>query len=121
MEIVILGRLTKTRPELKKIVEKMGGKIVTKMHSNTAVVVSSQNMFDAMGEKMEEAKQLGIQVVLEDFFEAVEQGAMAVEYIAKSCISDWGSDVSFLIRFVLLMCSIYFVRFSRLLESIRTT
>lgn len=93
MEIVILGRLSRGRPELKKVVEGMGGKIVTQMHANTAVVVTTQNIFDKMGEKIMEAQSLGIQVLLEDFFTAVEGGAKAVDYISKFCISDWGSDV----------------------------
>lgn len=93
MEIVILGRLSRTRPELKKVVEQLGGKISTKLQGNTAVVVATQSIFEAMGEKILEAKSLGIQVVLEEFFTAVETGTKAVDYITKSSICDWGSDV----------------------------
>lgn len=94
MEIVILGRISRSRPELKKVVEAMGGKIVTKMHANTAVVVTTQSIYDKMGEKIVEAKELGIQVVLEEFFSEIEAGAKPVDYISKNSISDWGSDVS---------------------------
>lgn len=94
MEIVVLGKISRSRKELKTIAESMGGKIVTKMHANTAVVVTSQSMFDKMGPKIVEAKNLGIQVVLEEFFDAVVGGEKAVDYISKANISDWGSDVS---------------------------
>lgn len=99
MDIVILGRMSRARPELKQVVERMGGKISTKIHANTAVVVATQSIFEKMGEKVLEAQNLGIQVVIEEFFSAVESGTKAVEYISKCKISDWGSDVSSMILY----------------------
>lgn len=92
MEIVILGNLSFTRSVAKPLIEKMGGKLVTKIHEKTAVIISNEKEIEKMNQKMELAKSLGIQVVPEQFLEEIKDGG-AIDYITKCSISDWGSDV----------------------------
>lgn len=93
MEIVRLGNLALNYSDMKSTIEKMGGRLVTQIHDKTAVIISNQEEIDKMNEKMQLAKNCGIQVVPESFLEEVQDGG-AVEYIAKYSISGWGSDVS---------------------------
>lgn len=100
MEVVVVGTLSKSREELKPIIEKMGGKLVTKIHPNTAVVLSTQNEVDKMNKRMQEVQRNDIQVCAEDFLDNIKNGG-TLDYIAKNSICDWGSDVS---QFVCDLC-----------------
>ncbi len=93
MEVVIIGTLSQTRDKLKPIIEKMGGKLVTKLHPKTAVVLSTQAEVDKMNKRMQEVQKNDIQVCTEDFLDNIKDGG-TLDYIAKNSICDWGSDVS---------------------------
>lgn len=92
MEIVILGNLSYTRSVAKPLIEKLGGKLVTKIHERTAVVISNEKEVEKMNARMQLAKSFDIQVVTEQFLEKIKDGG-AIDYISKYNISDWGSDV----------------------------
>lgn len=92
MEIVILGNLSVSHSVMEPIIKKMGGQLVSHIHCKTAAIISTEEEIAKMDERMQLAKNLGIQVVPEKFLEEVQDGG-AVEYIAKYSISDWGSDV----------------------------
>lgn len=94
MEVVVIGTLSKTRDQLKPIIEKMGGKLVTKIHPKTSVVLSTVTEVEKMNKRMTEVKDNNIQVCTENFLEDIKQGG-TLEYIAKNSICDWGSDVCF--------------------------
>ncbi|KAJ6648922.1 Poly [ADP-ribose] polymerase, partial [Pseudolycoriella hygida] len=91
MEVVVIGTLSKTRDELKPIIEKMGGKLVTKIHPKTAVVLSTEAQVEKMSKRMQEVKKNDIQVCTENFLDDIKEGG-TLEYIAKNSICDWGSD-----------------------------
>lgn len=93
-EIVILGRLSRNRAELKPIIEKLGGKITTTLHEKTAVVISNDREVERMNEKMLKAKEFGIQVVHEEFLDFIKENGGAIDYVNKNNICDWGSDVN---------------------------
>lgn len=95
MEVVVIGTLSRTRDKLKTIIEKMGGKLVTKIHPKTAVILSTENEVEKMNKRMLEAKSNDIQVCTEDFLTNIKEGG-TLEYIAKNSICEWGSDVSFI-------------------------
>lgn len=117
MEIVILGRLSVSHSDMRPIIEKMGGQLVTHIHNKTAVIISNEKEIEKMDERMQLAKNLGIQVVPETFLEEVRDGG-AVEYIAKYSISDWGSDVvEVYILFVLLREIISLQPFKRISQN----
>ncbi|XP_037038851.1 poly [ADP-ribose] polymerase-like [Bradysia coprophila] len=91
MEVVVIGTLSKSRDKLKPIIEKMGGKLVTKLHPQTAVVLSTQAEVDKMSKRMQEVQRNNIQVCTENFLDDIKGGG-TLEYIAKNSICDWGSD-----------------------------
>lgn len=94
MEVVVIGTLSKSRDELKPIIEKMGGKLVTKLHPKTAVVLSTQAEVDKMNKRMQEVQRNNIQVCTESFLDDIKGGG-TLDYIGKNSICDWGSDVGF--------------------------
>lgn len=95
MEVVVIGTLSKTRDQLKPIIEKMGGKLLTKIHPKTSVVLSTEAEVEKMNKRMVEVKTNDIQVCTENFLDDIKAGG-TLEYIAKNSICDWGSDVSFI-------------------------
>lgn len=93
LEFVIIGETEKPKDDIKKTIQKMGGKLGTKVHEKLAAVISSQSGVERMGSRMQQAKDFGIQVVTDQFLEAVKNGG-AISYITSKSICDWGTDVS---------------------------
>ncbi|XP_076649690.1 poly-(ADP-ribose) polymerase [Halictus rubicundus] len=95
MQFFIIGRTKKDKNDLKKEIVHLGGEITSKLHENVAAVISTQKEIDKMSAKMEEAENLNIQVITEDFVdEAKEYTKPAISLIKKKTISSWGGDLS---------------------------
>lgn len=93
MEFLIVGKTHKDKEELKKEIVSLGGKVVTKIHKDLAACISNPSEVEKMNKRMEEIKELDIQVVSEDFVdEAKEFTQPAVMLINKKNICSWGSD-----------------------------
>lgn len=92
MEFVIIGKTEKPKDEIKKIIQKMGGKLgSSKIHDKVAAIISNESEIERMGSRMSEAKELGIQVVPESFLDDVKDGN-AVSFIISQSLCDWGTD-----------------------------
>ena len=91
MEFVILGKTTKSKDELKKEIQRLGGKLITRISDKLAAVISTPEEVEKMGKRMEEVKKSDIQVVSEDFLEEAKDGD-AIALISKKSICSWGSD-----------------------------
>uniref|UniRef100_A0A182XE12 Poly [ADP-ribose] polymerase n=1 Tax=Anopheles quadriannulatus TaxID=34691 RepID=A0A182XE12_ANOQN len=91
MEFVILGKTATPKDQLKLKIQKLGGKVATKIASHTAAIISTPEEVERLGSRMAEAKELQIQVVPEDFLEDVVGGG-AISFITSRSICDWGSD-----------------------------
>lgn len=120
MEVVVIGTLSKTREQLKPIIEKMGGKLVTKIHPKTSVVLSTEAEVEKMNKRMQEVQNNNIQVCTENFLDDIKEGG-TLEYIAKNSICDWGSDVGFLNLDIVRANILNDFHSSRSLESIKTS
>lgn len=93
LEFVIIGKTEKSKDDIKKTIQKMGGKLGTKIHEKLAAIISNPEEVERLGSRMREAKDFGIQVVTEEFLEEVKSG-QAISYITSKSICDWGTDVS---------------------------
>ncbi|XP_076760551.1 poly-(ADP-ribose) polymerase [Xylocopa sonorina] len=101
MQFVIIGQTGINKDVLKKEIMLLGGDVVSKIHEHVAAVISTQNEVDKMSKKMEEAKNLNIQVITKDFVEeAKEYTKPAISLIKKKTISSWGGDLSDRIKIV---------------------
>lgn len=102
MEFCVIGKLERSKDEIKSKIEKLGGKLVSSVHEKLAAVISTENEVEKMNDKMEKAKTFGIQVVPVKFLDEVK-GDNAIKYIKTQSICDWGTDVS--VIFVTFVCS----------------
>lgn len=93
MEFVIIGKTEKSKDDIKKIIQKMGGKLGTKIHEKIAAIISTEEEVTRLGHRMREAKEFGIQVVPEHFLDDAKAGN-AVSFIISQTLCDWGTDVS---------------------------
>lgn len=93
MEFAVIGKTEMSKDDLKSEILKLGGKLTSKMHNKLAAVISTEKEVERMSSKMQGAKQMGIQVMTEDFLKKVATGG-AIEYIKTKSICDWGTDVS---------------------------
>lgn len=94
MHVVAIGKLSTSKDKLKKKIEKMGGKLVTKLQERIAVVISNEAEVEKMNKRMSEVEELDIQVVAEEFLDAIAKGSPmdTMEKIKTMSICDWGSD-----------------------------
>ena len=86
-----MGKTQKSKDELKKEIQRLGGKLVTRISDKLAAVISTPEEVEKMNKKMEEVKANDIQVVPEDFLEEAKDGS-AILLISKKSICSWGSD-----------------------------
>lgn len=92
MEFVIVGKTEKSKDDIKKMIQKMGGKLGTKIHETVAAIISTEAEVERMGHRMKEAKEHGIHVVPEHFLDDVKGGS-AISFIISESLCDWGTDV----------------------------
>lgn len=91
MEFVIIGKTEKSKEDIKKIIQKMGGKLASKIHEKSMAIISTPQEVVRMGGRMKEAKEFGIQVVPENFLIDAENGN-AISFIISQSMCDWGTD-----------------------------
>lgn len=94
MEFLIIGDTKRRKSDIKQDIQRMGGKVGRKLHDKLAAIISNEDEVKNMDYKMEEAKNLGVQVVDESFVESVHNED-AINYIKNKSICDWGTDVRF--------------------------
>lgn len=91
LHVVAIGTLKQTKLELKEKIERLGGKLVTKLQRMIAVVISNENEVEKMNKRMREVKDLNIQVVPEEFLDEITS-SNTIEKIKSMSICNWGSD-----------------------------
>lgn len=72
LEFYIEGKLEKSKSEIEKAIKEMKGTVGHFIGRKTAAVFSSAENVKAMGPYMQNAKEIGIQVVPVDFLDAVK-------------------------------------------------
>lgn len=92
MQFVIVGKTEKSKDDIKQIIQRMGGKLGTAINEGVTAIISTADMVEKMGSRMQDAKKFGIQIVPEDFLDDVKNGG-AVSYITSKSLCDWGTDV----------------------------
>ncbi|XP_060704555.1 poly [ADP-ribose] polymerase 1 [Hemiscyllium ocellatum] len=93
MKVLILGKLSKKKDELKTLVEEFGGKI-TNTASKAKLCISSQKELDKMSKKMEEVKEANVRVVSEDLLDDLRSGKGLQELLSVHGISSWGAELT---------------------------
>ncbi|XP_043465217.1 poly [ADP-ribose] polymerase [Leptopilina heterotoma] len=93
MNFLFAGRLKKDKESLKTDILRLGGKVVTKLDDTVTAVISTENEVEKMSARIEEAKELDIHVISEDFVEEAKPLTdSAVELLQQKSICTWGGD-----------------------------
>lgn len=90
MEFVVIGKLHKSKEEITKMIEKMGGKVIERVNSRLAAVISNEAEVQRMGPQMKEAKKLKIQVVSLNFLTEMQSDPLL--YVISESLCTWGGD-----------------------------
>ncbi|XP_004641229.1 poly [ADP-ribose] polymerase 1 [Octodon degus] len=93
MKILLLGKLSRNKDEVKAEVEKLGGKL-TGSANKASLCISTKKEVEKMSKKMEEVKEANIRVVSEDFLHDVSASTKALqELFSVHILSPWGLEV----------------------------
>lgn len=94
LHLYVVGNLEGDKTILKTRIEKLGGRLVKTLQEKIAAVISTEAEVKKMSKKMQEVKELNIQVVPENFIDVVKKlkRSEAIEKITEMAICDWGSD-----------------------------
>ena len=93
LDFVITGKTTKSKDELMKEIILLGGNVKSKVAEDTAAVIATPADVEKMVKRIQEAQELDIHVVSEDFVEEAKGFTDApIMLIKKKSIAPWGSD-----------------------------
>ncbi|XP_060128952.1 poly [ADP-ribose] polymerase 1 [Zootoca vivipara] len=93
MKILIVGKLSKNKDEIKSVIEELGGK-VTATVNKADLCISSQKEVEKMNKKMEEVKEAQVRVVSEEFLQDVQSSSKGFqEVLSLHALSPWGTEV----------------------------
>ncbi|PKU41006.1 poly [Limosa lapponica baueri] len=93
MKILVLGKLSKNKEEVKSIVEDLGGKMTTTANKAT-LCISTKKDVEKMSKKMEEVKEAKVRVVSEEFLQDVKSSSKDFqELVSLHALSPWGAEV----------------------------
>ncbi|XP_054569063.1 poly [ADP-ribose] polymerase 1 [Eptesicus fuscus] len=93
MKILTLGKLARSKDEVKATVEKLGGKL-TGTANKASLCISTKKEVEKMSKKMEEVKEGSVRVVSEDFLQDVAASTKSFqELVSAHLLSPWGAEV----------------------------
>ncbi|XP_053315053.1 poly [ADP-ribose] polymerase 1 [Spea bombifrons] len=92
MKILVVGKLSKNKDEIKSLVEELGGKITGSANKAT-FCVSTEKEVEKMNKKMEEVKAANVRVVNEEVLKELESGKSVQELLSQHGISTWGAEI----------------------------
>lgn len=97
MKFVAVGKLTKKKAELTKLITESGGKLVTAVDKTVTACISIKAEVDKMSDKIKKAKEFQVHVVDEEFLDKIAKGNI-VALIQQHSIAPWGADPTLRIK-----------------------
>ncbi|XP_064412633.1 poly [ADP-ribose] polymerase 1 isoform X2 [Latimeria chalumnae] len=93
MKILCLGKLSKSKDELKGLIEELGGSSTSTVNKAT-LCISSKKEVEKMSKKMEEVKNANVRVVSEEFLVDIKSAEKSLEELLSAHgLSSWGAKV----------------------------
>lgn len=92
IKLAIVGKLPLSKDKITAKVEKLGGKLVTKVDKTVACVISTEDDVKNNNKKLQTAKEADVHVVSIDFLDAVQKGGVAL-MIQQCSIASWGGNL----------------------------
>ncbi|XP_059610160.1 poly [ADP-ribose] polymerase [Phlebotomus argentipes] len=91
MEFFVIGKLQRTKDDIRAALRPFGGRVGTRIHENTMAVISNEKEVEKMNGSMALAKQYKIQVVPVTFLDEIAN-VDVFQYITSNSLCDWGAD-----------------------------
>lgn len=91
MEFYLIGKLTRSKDDVRAALRPFGGRVGSRLHENTMAVISTEKEVEKMSSKMEDAMNWKIQVIPETFLDEIAT-IDVFQYITSNSICDWGAD-----------------------------
>ncbi|GAB0091469.1 Poly [Sergentomyia squamirostris] len=91
MEFFLIGKLTRSKEDIRVALRAFGGRVGSNLHGNTMAVISTEQDVKKMSARMQQAQELKIQVVPEAFLDDIAN-IDVYQYVTSNSICDWGSD-----------------------------
>ncbi|CAG9763321.1 unnamed protein product [Ceutorhynchus assimilis] len=93
MQFVILGKPQRGKDVLKKDIQALGGKVVTKISNTVMAVIGTQEMVEKMHARIREAEAEQVHIVPENFVDEAKNNTGKIpDLVIKMSICTWGSD-----------------------------
>lgn len=98
MSFSTVGKLSKKNNEIKLLIEKLGGKIVTTLDDSTVALITNAEQIEKMSTKVTQAQTLNVHAIDEAFLhelsnQPAEKITSIEQLILKHDIGKWGSDL----------------------------
>ena len=91
--VIVSGGDNYTTAQLKKKIEKFGGKVVPTVDKTVLCVITKKSELDKKkNEKIKKAQELEIHVVSDEFLDAIENAAEPFQALNLNIISSWGGE-----------------------------
>lgn len=87
----VIGKTEKSKGDITKEIQRLGGHVVNKVSSDTAAVISCKAEVTKKTNNIKDAEKANIQVVDEGFLESAEKGGACLLIQTHNLVS-WGSD-----------------------------
>uniref|UniRef100_A0A8C5PLH5 Poly [ADP-ribose] polymerase n=1 Tax=Leptobrachium leishanense TaxID=445787 RepID=A0A8C5PLH5_9ANUR len=92
IKILVIGKLSKNKDEIKTLVEETGGKITGSVNRAT-LCVSTAKEVEKMNKKMEDVQAANVRVVSEEFLNELGSGKSVQDLTSQHGISAWGAEI----------------------------
>jgi poly [ADP-ribose] polymerase 1 len=97
------SKLSIKNTQVKAIIERLGGKLLTNVSNRTVALISNKEEFDKLPKKVEDAKSSDVHVIDEAFLNEINtcdpSKVDLLEMINKHNLATWGSDLKTRIAF----------------------
>jgi len=97
MDFAATSKLARNNPEIKLIIERLGGRFTAGLHEHAVALISNEHQLEKAPKKVLQSQEFDIHVVSEKFLDDLcripREKINIHELIAKHNIASWGSDL----------------------------
>lgn len=92
-KIAAIGKLKSNKSTLKSKLKKWGASLVDSIDRTTLCIISTPKDFKKQSEQIDEAKELSVPIVSEEFIEGVDNGSQPIQAMSLNRLDDFEVDL----------------------------
>lgn len=97
MDFALSGKLSQKNNEIKLLIERLGGHVVTNVNDTTVALIANSDHLEKMGKKIQQSQTSDVHVIDEAFLDDLKslkaENISIEDLISKHNIAKWGSDL----------------------------